>query len=278
MAAVPVLLRSGVRRASRQRRADDPGQAPLEAVSSRLPTRSRPGSGRRPALDESLHRSHRLTGVESRPSVGAEGNGRLLVRDRRTPHEDRYSWRHAAHGADHLDDRLSSGTVAPTSTATRRTATRAAPAKDSAGVLAPRSTTSNRAARSSSATIALGQRMQIAGRRPQHHSPSPPPPAGEHGPQPTDDALRDHRRPVLVGDAELARRPAVTDRSHRRRQQIDMDAGRLGARSQGGLDQRPHPGFITGHKAIRHLIDGPASRPAPGPPTAGLDRRRDRPR
>ncbi len=201
MAAVPVLLRSGVRRASRQRRADDPGQAPLEAVRSPLSARSRPGSVRRSALEDSFHRSHRLTGVEPDQPTAPRARAASSPATAAPPTRTGTLARNDTHRADHLDDRLISGN--------RRT--------DQHGDQAHRHPSGarerlHRRVRPQVHHVKPGrpelvghhrtrERMQIAGGRPQHHRPPPPPPAGEHRPQPTDDTLRYPRRPVLVGDA-----------------------------------------------------------------------------
>jgi hypothetical protein len=70
---------------------------------------------------------------------------------------------------------------------------------------------------------------------------------GEPRPQPPDDPLGHGRRAVLGGHGDRPLGPAVADAAQHRHEEVQVDAGRLLARSQRILDDPPRPGLVAGH-------------------------------
>ena len=70
----------------------------------------------------------------------------------------------------------------------------------------------------------------------------------KRGPEPSDQPQGHARRPVLLADGQRPGLPATADRVQGRGHHVEEHLGRLGARGQSPLDDRPRPGLVPVHQ------------------------------
>ena len=104
---------------------------------------------------------------------------------------------------------------------------RAASRKEAGGTLAPRSSATKHATAEQVGDDRTREAVLVARRGTEDDGAALAAPTREPGAEPPDDPLRDRGGTVLVGDAEASVRPAATDVTQRRHEQLVVDLGRL---------------------------------------------------
>ena len=140
--------------------------------------------------------------------------------------------------------------VAPTSTATSRSAASAVSANDKAGVFGTEIERLEPGDPQEVGQDGPGQTVLLSGGAPKTTVPRVRPRRAKRGPSRPMMRAATALAPVLVGHGQLAALPAVSDRSQGGDQDVEVDVCGVRARGQRALDHLPCAGLVTGDQAV----------------------------